>query len=194
MRLFLPALGPTPYCRFHGMLCTPADAAACVASFNGTILFMPSTYDSSAFHASAPSPLPYEVTSLSVLKYYALVILSMTGLCSALRQTATIEATEDADMGVIVKATSSSELAVHPNVIDALARRHGSVSLVRRFEFSFRLIGLWVAMYHFAAAEPNGRETLSLVEVYKLSKVCVACAWAAAGLALNLLLRAVLGG
>ena len=194
--LFFPAPGPAAYTQFHSMLCSPNVAAACVPSFDGTIIFMPSTYEPNAFQAATQQQaalLPYEVTKLTVAKYYFLVLWSLTGLSSLLRQTQTIQASDDrADKGShVAEPLRSHPLAVDTLVVDAIAARHGTVRLVRRFEFRFRLVGLWVAMHHYAARDVSGRETLSLVEVYRLSKVCVAVAWAAAGLTLDFLLRRV---
>jgi hypothetical protein len=170
MRLLQPALGASAYSAFHGMLCGPATAARCVDSFNGTILFMPSTYEPDKFR-NHRERLPHEVKSLTLLKYYALVLFSLTGLCSMLRQTETLDANEDAaalaasdDCG----ANRDHPLRVHPIVIHALASRHGSAQLVRRFEYRFRLLGLHVCMYHFRGrVDGSQQDSLSLVEVYK---------------------------
>ena len=69
-----PAPGPAAYPQFHGMLCGRSVAAACVPSFDGTIVFMPSTYDPSSFLTATEQRtlLPYEVTKLTVIKYYFL--------------------------------------------------------------------------------------------------------------------------
>ena len=151
--LLLPSLsagecaGPLlHYTRFHGMLCGPAAAARCVKSFDGTIIFMPSNYDAEAFSqaAAAQRPLPYEVRSLTLLKYYLLVLTSFTGLCSLLRQTRTVDAREGEALD---DSGCSPSLAVDRRVVEALAARSGAgagVRLVRRFEFHFRLIGLRV--------------------------------------------------
>ena len=170
MRLHQPALGASAYSAFHGMLCGPAIAARCVDSFNGTILFMPSTYEPDKFR-NHRERLPHEVKSLTLLKYYALVLFSLTGLCSMLRQTETLDANEDAaalaasdDCG----ANRDHPLRVHPIVIHALASRHGSAQLVRRFEYRFRLLGLHVCMYHFRGrVDGSQQDSLSLVEVFK---------------------------
>ena len=164
------ALGASAFSAFHGMLCGPAIAARCVDSFNGTILFMPSTYEPDKFR-NHRERLPHEVKSLTLLKYYALVLFSLTGLCSMLRQTETLDANEDAaalaasdDCG----ANRDHPLRVHPIVIHALASRHGSAQLVRRFEYRFRLLGLHVCMYHFRGrVDGSQQDSLSLVEVYK---------------------------
>mmetsp|Transcript_19245 Transcript_19245/g.39247 ORF Transcript_19245/g.39247 Transcript_19245/m.39247 type:complete len:195 (-) Transcript_19245:151-735(-) len=181
------------YYRFHSMLCGLAASRRCVESFDGTILFMPATYDPASFDADdSATLLPFEVPSLTVLKYYLLVLGSLTGLCSLLGQTRTLDASE----GDNLRAPSNPHaLTVHPNVVACLARRSqatgggpagATVRLVRRFEFRFRLVGLWVAMHHYrTTADESGNERLSLVEVYTFDrKVCAA--WACAIMALVL--------
>ena len=199
-RLFHPPLGSAAYHQFHGMLCGPSAAAACVQSFDGTIVFAPSTYDAEDFRAATQNnlPLPFEVQSLTVLKYYLLVLFSITGLCSLLRQTQTMQASDTiASGGKIAEPPASHPLAVHPLVVDSIVSRHGirgdgsSVRLVRRYEFRFRLIGLWVAMHHYCARDASGKETLSLVEVYKAAPPLVLAAGVGAAAALALGLNAM---
>lgn len=195
MRLLFPALGASPYHRFHGMLCGPAVAAQCISAFDGTIVFMPATYRPEDFAAAVREErtlMPYEVQALTLLKYYLLVLWSMTGLCSLLRQTQTVDASElvggDGEKRAVAKPPEDHALSVHPFVVDALASRHGvagvrdSVRLIRRFEFRFRLTGLWVAMHHYKGVDAHGVETLSLVEVYRGAPmvVCVVLAVMAA--------------
>ena len=203
------------FLRFHGMLCGPAAAQRCIRAFTGSIVFMPASYEPAGFLCATEqqSRLPYEVTSLSLMTYYGLVLGSLTGLCTALKLTRILEASSSS--ALLPSSSSSSEpttaatqplaeppqshpLAVHPQVVEALAARHGvrgqpsSVKLVRRFEFRFRLVGLWVAMSHYLARDERGRETLSLVEVYRVSKVCAAAAWAGVALILDFVLRRAL--
>ena len=183
MRLLFPALTAScsEYHRFHGMLIGPAGARRCIESFNGTILFMPASCNQSAFEVSAER-LPYEVTTLTMAKYYLLVIASFTGLCSLLRQTETLAAGNVADDSSALPC--NGKLKVNAQTLECLAHRAGggAVRLVRKFEFRFRLIGLCVAMYHFSTGLLSfGEERLSLVEVYDLDwKVCGAWAWAVA--------------
>ena len=194
----LPRLSDFPeasssFLRFHGMLCGPDVARSCVSAFNGTILFMPASYDPDAFLGDRQAPLPHEVRSLTSLKYYALVLCSLTGFCSLLRLTEVISA-QEVPLACSGGTRASHPLSVHPSVIDALARRHAdglreSVRLIRRYEFKFRLVGLWVAMHHYASTNRRGERTLSLVEVYDVPKVCIACAWAAVAVILHIVLR-----
>ena len=202
--LFAPPLGAASappvlndFWRFHGMLCGPSAAQRCVDSFaGGTILFMPNSYKPESFNtADIATRLPYEVLKLTVIKYYWLVLWSLTGLSSLLRQTKTVEAVDFfSELGKREQqlAASPHPLAVDPRVVDALERRHGPITLTRRFEFRFRLIGLWVAMYHYLSTDPSG-EKLHLVEVYKLNKLaCAAWLWGVAALVLEFVLRRAL--
>lgn len=181
------------YWRFHGMLVGPAAARRCVKSFDGVILFMPSTYDPAAFQAEDAAQnvsLPFEVRTLTLLKYYALVLWSLTGLCTLLRQTRTLDAAGEDDE----KPLLPTPLAVHRNVVECLRARTGAsrVTLARRFEFRFRLIGLWVAMHHYRSAS-GGEGRLHLVEVYQFDRrVCAAWACAIAALAIPQLWRVLL--
>ena len=78
------------YTHFHGMLCKPSTAARCVESFNGTVLFMPHDYyDPTMTKRESSSLQPFDCTRpiLSVVSYYLLVWMSLTGLSTLLRQT-----------------------------------------------------------------------------------------------------------
>mmetsp|Transcript_28281 Transcript_28281/g.44114 ORF Transcript_28281/g.44114 Transcript_28281/m.44114 type:complete len:152 (+) Transcript_28281:749-1204(+) len=90
------ALGPslTDYTNFHGMLIRPRKAQACIQSFKGCILFMPSDYgrDSATFPLQDWSP--FEVRSLNLWSYFALVFFSLTGLSTLLNFTKTLDARE----------------------------------------------------------------------------------------------------
>ena len=182
------------YRRFHGMFCGVDAARRCVASFDGTILFMPATYDPVAFvdATTKAGPLPFEVQRLTTAKYYLLVLGSLTGLCTLLGLTRTVDASE----GLGVVQPKAHSLAVHPAVIESLKRRANAAAdalLVRRFEFRFRLIGLSVAMHHYLTTEEGGATRLNLVEVYAFDrKLCLAAAWAIAAILLDVLLRVLL--
>lgn len=166
------------FTRFHGMLIAPAPATRCVHAFDGgTILFMPCNYaESLSITLPAKGVSPYEVQSLTTLRYFILVIVSLTGLSTLLGLTTMFDARElsaaDAfDDALISKR--SAKLPVHTRALEYIARRSssagsGSTSLaselrvVRRFEFCFRLVALNVVMLHVVDAD----EKLHLIEVY----------------------------
>ena len=64
------------FVHFHGMLCHPATAARCIRAFdNGSVLFMPQNY-------TFASLADYDCAggTLTLWSYYALVLVSLTGL------------------------------------------------------------------------------------------------------------------
>lgn len=148
------------YDAFHSMVCAPGAAAACIRSFNGRILFMPraAAHEVSTFPMTGESP--YGVSRLTLLKYYLLVIWSLTGLSTCLRLTTTVEATDT------LGGRCSTAADVSDRVLAYLAGESGArpaeVRLVRRFRYVFRLPGLRVMMLHFASPGQ-----LHLVEVYE---------------------------
>ena len=80
---------PTHYFDVHySMLIGPGAARRCIASFNGRILFMPSSYrrDEAAKQKSFPprGRSPWEPAALTLATYYLLVVGSLTGLCARL--------------------------------------------------------------------------------------------------------------
>jgi len=178
------------YYRFHGMLCPFGAAHRCIQTFDGIVLFMPATYDPRSFDSAAT--LPHEVKNLTTLTYYLLVLSSFTGLCSMLCLTETMDARAGADLAPPHK--SPHPLAIHPNVLSCLKQRNrrSDIRLVRRFEFRFRLLGLWVCMHHYLTTDSTTNPStscegeLNLVEVYTFDRrVLAAWALAATGLVLN---------
>ena len=167
-----PAAGSmADFTRFHGMHCGIQTAQRCVSSFNGVIIFSPSSYtmdstssfpmDSTSSFPNAEDVSPFEVRrKLTVARYYLLVLCTLTGLSTLIGLTKTIDASEG----------SAAQAVTHPLHPDAqmlkyLERRAGApVRLVRRFEFRFRLVGLHVVMLHYLS-DSDGR--LHLVEVYE---------------------------
>ena len=157
----LPTLAE--YTRFHGMHIGPAAARRCVASFsNGAIIFAPSTYDAAKdFSAEDDVRSPYEVPLLTLGKYYALVLATLTGLSTMLGLTEILDAREDLD-GVPL---APHPLYPGPAILAYVARRVGApLVAVRRFEYRFRLVGLRVVMLHYRTAKD---ERLHLIEVYE---------------------------
>ena len=185
------------YTRFHGMVARPSVARRCVDSFhNGVVVFTPSSVftpvASESINAATAFPTTdgvisrYEVVGLTVFKYYALVLYSLTGLCTALGLTRTIDAREDLLNGLpALNGEAESRVAAHPlhpspAILEYVSRRSGSPSLtvVRRFEFDFKLVGLRVVMLHLRGARPPATadscglspEPLHLIEVYELAR------------------------
>ena len=151
------------YRNFHGMHIGVPAARRCVQSFQrGTIIFSPATYiDSMATTFPDSGTSPYEVHSLTLTKYYFLVLSTLTGLSTLLGLTDVMDATECT--GTDAKALDHP-LHPSPPLLAYLERRcGGAVTLARRFEYRFRLVGLQVIMLHYRS--DDGR--LHLVEVYK---------------------------
>ena len=111
----------------------------------------------------------YEVANLTVLKYYLLVLASITGLSTLLGLTQIIDAREGLEPEEAALAESH---ALHPSapILDYVARRAGGpITLVRRFEYHFKLTDLRVVMLHYSSSgdAATGRApALHLVEVY----------------------------
>ncbi len=167
------------------MLVGPGTAQRCIDSFNGRILFMPSSYarDAATFPLNGERS-PWEAASLSLLTYYLLVAVTLTGLSTLLRQTAVLDARDDAlverdpsrDGSLLVSAATPS-LRVDPCVLDFLVAEDDSASAVkvkRRFEFHFRLAAVKVVMVHLVSLGSDGRpilrdgvEVTHLVEVFE---------------------------
>jgi hypothetical protein len=151
--------------RFHAMLPRPGVARRCVAAFQNTILFAPSSYtDEDDFPTRGDSR--YEVKRLTVFTYWLLVLASFTGLSTMLGRTDVLDARE---VDVINEKEVDDVLpphALHPSeaMMTYVRRKAGErVRPCRRFEFNFRLAGLAVVMLHFRG-ETTGR--LHLVEIY----------------------------
>ena len=69
------------------MLIAPGPAQRCIESFNGRILFMPSSYSRDAATFPAAGLRSRWEPSLSLTTYYLLVLASLTGLSTLLGQT-----------------------------------------------------------------------------------------------------------
>jgi hypothetical protein len=162
------------YNNFHGMLCSPRTASRCIQSFDGMILFMPSTYHTAPGTALATFDCSGFVTTFS---YYLLVIISFTGLSTLLNMTIV-------RMAVVVSSDTpgklnesltalpndftseyNANLRIEPDVLEYCKQYTGasSITLKRRFEYRFVLCGgLDVMMLHFVC----NQNKLHLVEVY----------------------------
>jgi hypothetical protein len=154
------------FCNFHGMLCYPRRASGCIDQFTGSLLFMPSDY--------AKKPLgSYEcVNVLNLVSYYTLVLLSFTGLLTALRQTKFLVGRDEGD--VQVPTFLSAEMAGKKHGVELqieskqilqhvqeLFPDSKSLRLRRRFEYDFGPL-LSVVMLHLTCNQ--GR--LHLLEIY----------------------------
>jgi len=159
-----PAVRPTlrDYTRFHGMHIGPVAARRCVGSFaDGVIVFAPSSQISDELPGVGRSR--FEVETLTLLNYYALVLATLTGVSTVLGLTEIVEAKDwEHDTGA---GRSEHPLDPSPTICEYLARRAGSPATpIRRFEFNFKLVALRVVMMHFRSADP---ERLHLVEFYE---------------------------
>ena len=207
----MPSRQLDEYVRYHGMLVSPRGAARCNASFTGAVLFMPRAAALSAAAAAAESAgasagrSPFEVSGLSVPTYYALVLLSLTGLSTLLGCTRVLEASEVAREGevggsggsggsgnassgaAIVKSARVASVDEEDRILAwtraYFARRFAplaaaDVCLVRRFRFHFALAGVRVAMQHFVSpgAVPGAPAMLHLAEQYEVDWACFGAA------------------
>lgn len=164
---------------FHRMLCHPFTAHKCIQTFNGVVLFLPQlpgngdNEDLSQYDATRPI--------LNILSYYALVVVSFTGLWSLLGRTKCLVSREyDCEQPLpLLQAEASNKFLQGEELVDlkisqnALLKYLHSVDpdttkdlrLLRRFEFDFTGL-LTVIMLHL---QSNDGATIHLVEVYELS-------------------------
>ena len=185
------------YDKFHRMVASPAIARSCINSFcesKGCILFMPS-------HATFQDYPIYDASNiLNLVSYYALVVLSFTGLSTLLNCTKTIAIRDFLESGgeqIYPKSSIDSknkvrieemlcsinnpELKLGDDILIYLQNytcedvdsdgKEDSLFLLRSFEYKFGLLGgLDVIMFHIAS---NDKKKLHLVEVYKLRNAFV---------------------
>ena len=167
------------FVNFHGMVCSPKTASKCIDAFDGTILFMPSTYtpDTLALYDYSPDGV------LTPFSYYLLVLISLTGLSTLLGMTDFRMSREFPDPGAAAAAavtpdekrnqtattpfvsTFNDGLRVESLVLDYCKQytKAQTIHLKRQFEYEFRLVGLEVIMLHFLCDQNK----LHLVEVYQ---------------------------
>ena len=120
----------------------------------------------------------WEVASLNLLTYYVLVVVSLTGLSTWLKQTSVLEAREQGlQLDRALVSTANPHLKIDQCVLNYLLAedsRAKAVMVKRRFEFHFRLADVEVVMLHLVSlgsdGEPilrGGRQVTHLVEVYQ---------------------------
>lgn len=186
-------LATSDYDKFHRMVASPAIARSCINSFcdsEGCILFMPS-------HATIQDYPIYDASKiLNLASYYALVVVSLTGLSTLLNCTKTVAIKDFVENGgeqIYPKASidsknkvrieemicsiSNPELKLGDDILIYLQKDVHSkgneelLYLLRSFEYKFGLLGgLDVIMFHVAS---NDKKKLHLVEVYKLRNAFV---------------------
>eukprot|EP00457_Paulinella_chromatophora_P016533 gb/GEZN01017360.1/.p1 GENE.gb/GEZN01017360.1/~~gb/GEZN01017360.1/.p1 ORF type:complete len:178 (-),score=14.77 gb/GEZN01017360.1/:267-776(-) len=133
---------------FHGMLISPSPAFACIQALNGRILFLPSHYKTYPLDS-------FEVSNLTAIKYYALVLLSLTGLSTLLGLTTFIDQTEN------VSGISCAEIS--GSIKSYLAPDDPTLKVIRRFQYDFMLPGVKVKMFHLRGKDKR----IHLVEIYE---------------------------
>jgi hypothetical protein len=167
MKIPLPkkATSLQDYINFHGMLCHPKTAQRCIQSFDGRIVFAPTGYSESTlpmFNYRGGSSL----LRLNIFTYYLLVLTSLTGLATLLRQTRFLAADEKEETLSTKEPFVSSfhpELRVEPFVWNYIAPSEESITLQRRFEYEFEgFVPIKVLMLHIMC-----KDRLHLVEVYQ---------------------------
>jgi len=165
------------------MVIGPVAAKRCIESFTGRVLSLPSTYlhDEDAFPPCGLSP--WDVTPLSLSKYYFEALFSLTGLSTLLCLTDIVEARDIDDYSdalshsPLLKSAVVPELEVDSRVLEYLANHSSgwgdndgesrgainisgrsafSVQLVRKFEFLFRLSGTRAVILHFKSVNRAG--------------------------------------
>ena len=171
------------FAHFHGMLCSPRTAKACIKAFNGKILFMPRNY-------AAKGLGHYEVTSLNIFTYYGLVLQSFTGLSTLLGLTNVVKSLETASMGSSSSSSGVSCSSSLPEVewtdditseIQSYLSSHSTTTassstpstaattvVCRKFEYYFRLPMITVSMYHLYTPHDD---KLHLVEIYSQNSI-----------------------
>jgi len=143
---------------FHGMVCSPSTAQKCIHSFvsnhnttllnkdrqqkkpndknnrnsigSGSILFLPSNYSNDEIHV-------YDCChTLTIVTYYALVLLSFTGLSTLLGLTdiicseeyvteqPMIGGTSNTNNESLLSSTLDPSICVRPSVLDHLQKKH----------------------------------------------------------------------
>jgi hypothetical protein len=183
---FVPKSGVTPtleeYKAFHGMICGISSSRRCIDSFDGCAIFAPlSNYEDGRDLAS----FDYNRTwpRFHLFSYYALVVLSYTGLLSLLGRTRLLVCREEMreillgkePQAAVVAAESfdAKLLYVPSRVVDYMLDRSRTLSnnhdaetpklmLQKRFEFQFGNYAS-VVMFHFVCN--NGFRYL--VEVFE---------------------------
>ena len=156
------------------MLCSPMVARRCVRSFEGgVIVFAP--HESGASFPMAPGAVSkHEVAKLTVFKYFVLVFWTFTGLCTLLGLTDTLRAADSK----LAPVGSGSPLDPSPAILSYVERRAGApVTLVRRFEYRFKLCWLRVVMLHFRSEQADGASRLHLVETCRWSPPLPQWSW-----------------
>jgi hypothetical protein len=157
------------YTNFHGMLCRPRTAQRCIDSFTGTVLFIPEHCETSAISRYDCSKM------LTLWSYYALVLVSLTGLSTLFKQTKFLVAQqvppeqEQANADQLVSQHCHPPLSVTQNVLDYVLQQtdSSSLQLTRRFEYHFGgLVPVSVIMLHLSC----DKGLLHLVEVYRVER------------------------
>ena len=153
------------FTHFHGMLCRPATAHGCIASFDGQVLFAPAGYTPSTLQQFEYNS-GLSVSRLNVHTYYFLVLVSLTGLTTLFSQTECLVAKEEETAIRPTEAFASTfhpELRVEPFVWKYLAPSKEIITLNRHFEYAFGgLFSIKVIMLHVRC-----NDKLHLVEVYR---------------------------
>ena len=176
------------FVNFHGMLCRPSTARHCVNEFRGgTVLFMPNDYGTvSPTTTNLESRIrSYDCSlSLTTSSYYALVLVTFTGLMTCLGLTKFLVGREKretiASSNRRVTAESNPDLVIQPGVFDYIAKAQGLSSATtnffvkRRFEYNFGGL-LSVMMIHLGHELKESSDVVSsgdsqthLVEVYRI--------------------------
>ncbi|KAL7581306.1 hypothetical protein ACA910_006071 [Epithemia clementina (nom. ined.)] len=207
------------FVNFHGMLCRPSTAQRCIDEFHsGTVLFMPNDYNrmlqqnhlilnnNNYTNKSAAPPLslanvfaPYDFTlTLTTSSYYALVLVTFTGLLTWLGLTKFLVGREKVEpiidsssssLSRRVVAESNPHLVIEPCVLDYIRIEQNIPStsnffVKRQFEYNFGGM-LLVMMIHLGvilndgssdtsdAAAAAAAATTHLVEVYRIQPTIV---------------------
>lgn len=157
------------YTELHSMLCRPSTANRTLKSFDDKIVFLPYDYSQSQQEIRSADLTPLFTFKTTLLGYYLMVLLSLTGFSTLFKQTKFLVAREESGKEIprdaVLSGVHDKKLQVHPCVLDYIKNQTGSKSLTfkRRFEFHFGgLVKLSVMMLHI-----QSEKGLSLVEVYR---------------------------
>jgi len=173
------------YDSFHRMVADPTTSQNIIRSLNGCILFLPYDHrDDEIYLYDAP---------INVISYYALVLVSLTGLSTMLGMTETIDIQDFPKTGGIrvpitigsadiLSSISEPKVFVRDTVLEYVNNRiaqqysnsngesrtsdeQSTINLRRQFEYNFHLVGLNVIMLHFTSLDDP--DVLHLVEVFR---------------------------
>ena len=149
------------YQRFHGMFCGVATTQRVLQSFNGSALFASVNDYANDRKAIEEYYYSHPPVRLNMFIYYLLVLVSLTGISTAVGLTrwhVALDEGENEGAGLVmtkgitptIASKSNPSLKIPTKVIEYLISRNNAsqIKLIRRFEVDFAQY-LSVVMFHF---------------------------------------------